>query len=213
MRKLIVVGSGGFGREVLDVARDQNRVILGVADDFPDDANLARLEKQGIALLGTTFDVIENLDPDDVEYVIGIGDGAARRSIDARFSEAGFSAAILVHSSASFGFDVRVSPGVIVCAGVRVTTNVAIGKHTHLNLNTTVGHDCVIADYVTINPGTAISGYVTIGEAALIGAKAFVIEKISVGAGAIVGAGSAVIKPVPDSTTVVGVPARPRTAH
>lgn len=208
MRDLIVIGSGGFGREVLDVARDQKRKVLGVADDFPNDANLTLLARQEVQLLGTTSEVIAQIDPTEVEYVIGIGDGTARRRIDAQFTAAGFDAATLIHSSATLGFDVRISSGAILCAGVRVTTNVSIGRHTHLNLNTTVGHDCTLADYVTVNPGAAISGYVEIGEASLIGAKAFILQRASIGNNCTVGAGAAVLRAVPSSTTVVGVPAR-----
>lgn len=194
---------------MLDVARDQGREILGIADDFPSDENLSLLAKQGIPLLGTTDEVLARVNPEEVEYVIGIGDGTARKRLDLKFTTADFSAATLVHSSATMGFDVRLSPGTILCAGVRVTTNVSMGRHVHLNLNTTVGHDSMISDYVTINPGASISGNVEIGEASQIGSKAFIIQKITVGANSTVGAGSAVVRAVPADTTVVGVPARP----
>ena len=74
MRKLIVVGSGGFGREVLDIIRDQKRELLGVTDEYVSDTNLRLLAKQGVSHLGSLEPLLAEIDPDKFEYVIGIGD-------------------------------------------------------------------------------------------------------------------------------------------
>jgi len=209
VRTLVVIGSGGFGREVLDIARDQRRERVCVVDDFPAQRNLELLARQGIPRFGTTDDMIADMNPDEVEYVIGIGDGVARKRLDAKLSAAGFEAATLVHSAASLGFDVVLSPGSVICAGARLTTNIVLGRHVHVNINATVGHDTVLEDYVTMNPTASVSGNVTVGESTLIGANAFVMQKLSIGAFSIVGASASVVKPVDPHTTVVGVPARP----
>lgn len=209
MRKLVVVGSGGFGREVIDVARDLGVEVLGVTDEYVAQSNLDLLKRQGVSHLGLLAQVLPKLCAEEVEYVIGIGNGPARRRLDKLFSDAGIPAATLVHSSATLGFDVEISPGTIICAGARLTTNISLGRHVHVNLNSTIGHDTALGSYVTVNPGASISGNVSIGEASLVGSRAFIVEKISVGSDAIVGAAAAVIQPVQDGTTVVGVPARP----
>jgi hypothetical protein len=146
--------------------------------------------------------------PTSVKSVIGIGTGKIRRIIDERLSSAGLTPATLVHPAATLGHDVRIGEGSVICAGVRATTNISLGRRVHLNLNTTVGHDCTIEDYVTVNPLVAISGGVTVGTETMLGTHSAILLNLAVGARSIVGAGSCVVKDVPDSTLVKDVPAR-----
>ncbi|MFD6700688.1 MULTISPECIES: acetyltransferase [unclassified Microbacterium] len=208
MTGVIVVGAGGFGREVLDVLRDQRIDIEGVIDDSPTEQNLSLLREQEVPFLGDVRYFVDRFAGSSVEYLLGIGNTAARRALDERFVAEGFASATVVHSTASTGFGVRIAPGTVICAGVRVTTNVTLGRHVHLNLNATVGHDTVLEDYVSVNPGAAISGAVTIRDEALIGAGAFILQGTEVGRRSIVGAAAAAMKPVEPDTTVIGVPAR-----
>jgi len=50
---------------------------------------------------------------------------------------------------------------------------------------------------------------VHVGSRSHIGAGATLIQGVHIGSGAIVGAGAVVLSSVPESCTVVGVPARP----
>lgn len=209
MTSVIVIGAGGFGREVLDVLRDQRVDIRGVVDDSPTRENLSLLELQQVEYLGATSILEERFSPGEVEYLIGIGNGQIRRTIDERLTHAMFVPATAVHSTVTLGHDVRVGPGSILCAGVRATTNITLRRHVHLNLNVTVGHDSDIGNYVSVNPSAAISGNVTIGAEALIGANSFVLQGMSIGEGSIVGASAAAVRNVDPRTTVVGIPARP----
>ncbi|MEO8828662.1 acetyltransferase [Lapillicoccus sp.] len=211
---IVIVGCGGFGREVHDVVEainaadpfDDRWQLLGYVDDSPTDTNSALVVHRGSRVLGGVgwFD---SASP-DTRFVIGIGTGAVRRAIDARLTAAGFDAAVLVHPAASLGADTRLAAGTVVCAGVRVTTNVTVGRHTHLNLNSTVGHDTTIGDYVTINPIAAISGNVTLEDEVMMGTHSAVLQGLRIGARSIVGAGACVVKDVPADVTVKGVPAR-----
>src|SRR5690606_33378298 len=64
VRELVVVGAGGFGREVLDVIAAHNArradelVVLGAGDDAPSDVNLSRLAAQGGERLGRAAVVV-----------------------------------------------------------------------------------------------------------------------------------------------------------
>lgn len=208
---IVIIGCGGFGREVHDVIDAVNAVahqwdLLGYVDDSPSEANLDRVARRGSTVLGGT-DWFARAST-DVRYLIGIGTGSVRRLLDTRLAAAGFSSPVLVHPSATLGGDVRLGPGTIVCAGVRVTTNIETGRHVHLNINTTVGHDSVLHDYATINPLVAVSGDVTIGDEVMMGTHSSVLQGLTIGARSIAGAGSCVVRDVPPDVVVKGVPAR-----
>jgi len=208
---LVIIGCGGFGREVHDVVDAINEVepswdLLGYLDDRPDQTNVHLVESRGSKVLGDTGWMLSA--PRDVRFVIGIGTGEVRRTIDERLCAAGFTAATLVHPTATFGHDVRLGQGSVICAGVRATTHISLGRHVHLNLNTTVGHDCTLEDYVTVNPLVAISGCVSVGTESMLGTHSAILQNLALGERCVVGAGSCVVKDVPSDVVVKGVPAR-----
>jgi sugar O-acyltransferase (sialic acid O-acetyltransferase NeuD family) len=211
---LVVVGAGGFGREVLDVVEAINAAgtapafeLVGVVADGESDLEL--LTDYGVPFLGPV-DRMAAL-AGDVRYVIGIGVGPARRRIDQWATELGRSPATLVHPAAVVGrHRVSLGPGSVLCAGSAVTTNVRLGRHVHLNLGVTVGHDAVLGDYVTANPNASISGRTVLEDEVTLGTGAVVIERRRIGARTVVGAGAAVVRDLEADVIAVGVPARPR---
>lgn len=206
MRRIVVVGAGGFGRETLDVVAALGDAIrlVGVLDDAPSEVNLRRLHDRGVTYLGTIDDWLAR--GDDAEYAVAVGSPAMRRALVSRF--AGRTPATLVHPSAGIGVASVLGPGAIVCGGVQVSTNVRLGAHVHLNPNATIGHDAVVGDYVSVNPAATISGDCEIRADVLVGAGAVVLQGLTVGTDAVVGAAACVVRDVPAGTTVKGVPAR-----
>lgn len=200
---IVVVGAGGHGREIACTVLAARRDLLGLLDDRePDTALLNRL---GAKYLGAPGGWTPG--PRDT-YLLGIGDGAVRASLDRNFALREASSPLLDPLS-SVGIDVRMQSGVVVFAQATVTTNVELGRHVHVGRGAAVGHDCIVDDYATIMPLASVSGNVVIGECATIGAGAVIRQGQSVGAGAFVGAGAVVVRDVRAGETVVGNPARP----
>ncbi len=213
--KLVIIGAGGFGREVLDVveainsghaaAGTQPYEVLGFLDDGQPD--LATLAPYGVAHLGPAA-ALDRMDP-DVGYIIGIGSPQVRRKLDEQFGRQR-ECPVLVHPTVTYGRAVTFGPGTVVCAGVRLTNNIAVGRHVHLNLNTTVGHDAHLGSYVTVSPLVAISGYVELEDEVMIGTGVTLNPGVRIGAGAVIGSGAAALRDVQPGVTAVGVPAKPR---
>lgn len=213
---VVIIGAGGFGREVLDVidaindqwaeSVGQGYEFLGFLDDGSPDLDL--LDARGVSHLGPVTKLAELAS--DVGYLIGIGDGGVRRRLDDYGRSLSHPSPTVVHPSATQGFDVRFGPGTVVCSHVSLTNNIRIGRHVHLNLNCTVGHDVVLGDYVTVSPLVAISGEVTAETGAMFGTGSTINQRVTMGESAILGAGAAAVKDIPAGVTAVGIPAKAR---
>lgn len=212
---LVVVGAGGFGREVVSLVRELSRTgagpsIAGVVDDRPDPVNVRRLERLGVPLLGGVGDLVRECRRTAV--VLAIGSAAARRSIAQRLTQTDATFPTLVHPDAWVGTDVELGEGTVVCPGARLSAQVTVGRHVHIDQNATVGHDCVLEDFVRLNPQACVSGEVTVRTGALIGANATILQGLSVGSDTTVGAGAVVLRDLPSGVTASGVPAQVHAA-
>jgi sugar O-acyltransferase (sialic acid O-acetyltransferase NeuD family) len=208
---LVIVGAGGFGRELADLICDINAAspafdVLGFVDDGT--VRLDLLERLGVPLLGPVSTLAET----GARHVIAIAAPGARRRIDLLARAAGSPAVILRHPAATISRDAEIAEGTVIAAGARITTHVVIGRHVHVNMNCTIGHDAVLKDFVTLFAGVHLGGGVVVEEGATLGTGAVILPGVRVGQGAVVGAGATVVRDVEPNTTVVTAPARPTVA-
>ncbi len=205
---LVLVGAGGHGRELLDIVEAINASvarwqILGfVSDHAVDDAAIGR---RGLAVLGP----VSLLDELEASYVLAIGDGRVRRSVEACIDGATHRPVTLVHPAGTVAPSADPGEGLVVAAGASVGADARLGRHVHLNANATVAAGAEVGDYVTVSPGALVSGDATVGKGAFIGIGASVLEGAVVAPEAMVGAGAVVQGPMPPSRPLVGNPAHP----
>lgn len=209
MKELIIIGAGGFGREMLWFIDALNHPVaewkvLGFVDDTP--------EKQGSRVEGfPVLGPIESLrDMDKKVYVTcPIGSSKGRKTIAEKLSGLkNIEFASLVSQDATFARNLVVGEGCIVYPGVTITSNVKLGKHCVVNLGATLSHDVELQDFATISPGVTLCGNVMVGAGCELGAATTIIEKIVLAPGVKTGAGAVVVQSIDTPGLYVGVPAK-----
>lgn len=208
-RDLVVVGCGGFGREVYCIALALQKQgigwhVAGFVDDDPTDENRYLVERLGSAVIGP----VKTLAAGGIAAVAAVGSPVARRAIVEGLKGADIDWPAVIHPDSTVGQDVRIRDGVVIAAGARLSTNIEVERFVHVDQNATVGHDSKLGAYSRLNPQACVSGAVTVGERALIGASATVLPGLAVGAGAVIGAGAVVVRDIGAGLVAKGVPAR-----
>jgi len=209
VQSVVIIGAGGFGREVLDIIdainqqKPQYEVLGYIVDPQYGSPGTVINDKP---ILGA-FDWLAG-HADSVSAICGVGPSHQRYNLVRRAEAVGCRFVSIIHPSAILTRWVRLGEGTIITAGCILTNQIWVGRHVHLNLACTVGHDVHLGDFATLAPGVHLSGNVTLAEGCYIGTGANIIEKLQIGRWSIVGAGSTVTKDVPANTTAVGVPAR-----
>lgn len=214
MKDIAIFGVGGFGREVLTLIQDINRVeptwnVVG----FFDDGYEVGYEVHGLKNLGGAKELNEWKTP--LSVVIAIGTPRIKRAILNNIKNTLVDYPTLIHPSVIIGDRdyVKIGKGCILCAYTVVTCDVEIGDFVILNLACTLGHDTVVKDYCAFMPTCNISGECVIEEGVYCGTGVKIINQTSIGAETIVGAGAVVVKPLPVKCTAVGAPAKAIKLH
>ena len=209
MKDLVIIGAGGFGREVAWLLDEINEVrmewnLLGYIDE--DKNNVGKI-LNGYKVLGG-FEYLE--DKKDIYYVCAIGNSKLKKEIiEKKCSQYNIKPATLIHPTAIMSKKYnQIGEGCIICAGSIITVNVNLKNHIIVNIDTTIGHDVVIDNYTTIYPSVNISGNCNIGECVELGTGTQIIQGKRIGSNSIIGAGAVVIKDIDKNRTAAGIPAK-----
>ena len=206
MKKLLIVGAGGFGRELYLWAShhpDCGRVwtLAGFLDDNPD--ALAKFGR-----FAPVHPIAGHKPSADNVYLAGLGMPPLKEKLITPLLAAGAEFLTFVHPQAIVGARVKLGRGVVVCPGAILSVDIHVGDFAMVNLNCTIGHDASLGPWTSLSAQCDITGHVSVADRVFMGSRASVIPEKSVGSRAIVGAGAVVCSDVPPGVTVVGIPAR-----
>jgi sugar O-acyltransferase (sialic acid O-acetyltransferase NeuD family) len=205
-RRILIVGAGGFGREVLQWARDawpssQERIAGFLsADPRP-------LDDQGcdLGILGTT-EAYRPQPGDGVLLAIGIPD--VRRRVAESLLARGSEFLTLVHPTALVARTATIDTGAVVCPYAIVSDCCRIGRFVILNYHASLGHDAAAGDFSVLSPYATLGGGARIAEDVFLGLHASVGPGHTIGRRSRISANSCALFSAPADSIIFGVPGR-----
>ena len=210
-KKIVLIGAGGFGREVASIIEVLNKEkpryeLLGFLDDG--DQYHEGMMINDYPWLGNKYWIVDH--KDEVVCTCCIGNPKIKKKIQEELTELGVTFETII-AKGGFGYigpHTEIGPGCIFYGGVTIAVNCKIGAGVVMNQMVNIGHDCIIGDYTTIMPFSGISGYCKVGSEVNIGGHAFIIPGRKIGDASTIAAGSIVFSNVKAGTTVLGNPAK-----
>jgi sugar O-acyltransferase (sialic acid O-acetyltransferase NeuD family) len=201
LRRLLIVGTGGQGKVVLDCAEKFYKKISFMTSDI----NAQRIGNYPIIFeQNTTLDyILKNFD----EVIVAIGNNNVRLNLSLKYISYGIKLATIIHPTAVISKYSEIEEGTVIFANSVVNPFAKIDKACIVNTGSIIEHDCILGNGVHISPNTAIGGTVNIGSKTWICIGSSIANNIKIGENVIVGAGSVVLKDVPDNVLVAGIPA------
>lgn len=203
MQKIVIIGAGGFGREVAWVVERINAVaptfeLLGFCDDAAD-------KREGICgkypLLGAFDDF--GMTFGTVGFFCAIGNNRVRQEVVTAGRMMGHEPVTIIDPGSAIAPDVEIGAGTFVGIGSVVSVRATLGEGVIVNHQVCVGHDVAVGDFAQLCPGVCVSGGCEIRKGALLGTLAGTIPLKRVGAWATVGAGTVPLRDVEDGASVV----------
>jgi sugar O-acyltransferase (sialic acid O-acetyltransferase NeuD family) len=200
--RTIIVGGGGFAREVFTwvsdcVAAGQMPAIAGYLDDAGD--VLAHRERYRLPYLGTIdgFDVR----PGD-QFAMALGSSRVKRIVQARLSVRGAHFPRIIHPTCIITPTCTIEEGAFLCVGCIIAPDSTVGAFVTMNTGSGTGHDATVGAFSVLASRVAIGGEARIGEDVAIGSGVVVLPRISIGNGATIGPGSVLYRSVPAGATM-----------
>ena len=204
--RIIIVGAGGFGREVLQWARhawpEHVEKIVGFLSEDPHalDGHAATLP-----ILGSPAD-FEPRSGDGLVLAIGIR--GVRRQVAEQLAARGARFLTLIHPTAIVADTAVIGAGTVVCPYAVVSDAVRLGRFVLVNYHASLGHDASAGDFAVLSPYATLGGGACVANDVFLGLHASVGPAKRLGAGSVVSSNSVALVDVPEGCLVYGVPGR-----
>ena len=193
-KKIAIIGAGGHGKVVGEIALLSQYEII---DFFDDKEN----EIKGFPFtISGSLDYLKDHLKDYDAYFVAIGENKIRSNIIAWLKKQKMNIVSLVHPRSTISKFSSLGIGTCVMANAVINPGVLIKEGVIINTSASVDHDCVIEDFVHISPNCSLSGSVKIGKFSHLGTGTSVHPGIYIGNNVKTAVGSKIFKNILDDT-------------
>lgn len=205
---LCIYGAGGFGREVLELAKNINSIqrrwskFVFIVDGAKEDI------VNGVEVYSYGEILKLHHKQSNFEVVVSIGEPSVRKILIDKLLKDKISIASLVHPSVYIPPSTFIGRGVIIQYGCFVSCNVVINDYVCIQPHSNISHDVVLHEGCMISGFCNIAGRVEIGKFTYLGISSCYKEKIKIGDFSVIGMGAVVCKDIPSNVVAYGSPAR-----
>ena len=202
--EIIIIGAGGFAKQVIEVCELTNIKIRGLINDF------AFGHLLGHSILGDMkYLSILLLNEPHLKIFCGIGDVMVREKIFNLYPD---NFVNCIHPDSKISSYSKIEgTGNYIGPGVCVMQDVIIGNNNIIDPLVVLSHDSHIGDHNHLAAHCCLLGRVVIKDRNLIGSNSTILPKLTLGSNNILGAGAVLTKSKEDNKILVGVPARERS--
>lgn len=206
MHDIIILGAGGFGREILSWVPEcfpaGDYRLKGYLDQDP-----GRLDGFDVPVPVLAAPGDYQVQPED-HFLVAVGDPAAKERVVEPILAQGGQFLTMVHPSAVVASNASIGVGVVLYPFVGVSSLAVLRDFTHLNFYASVGHDVEIGAYSTLSPYATVNGMCSIGRSVFMGTHTSVAVGATVGDRTKISSNSCVMKSVGADQFVFGVPGK-----
>ena len=208
MKNIVLIGGGNQSHYTIDIIHKEGKYnIVGIIDSIHDVGS----DRFGYKILGRQENLKDIIEEHNVYGgIISIGDNWIRHTIFQQIKNSipSFVFVNAIHPSVIIGENVEIGYGVVMMAGCIINPKAKIGNFTFFATGAQVEHDCSIGDYASISAGSVTGGYVTLGKYSAITLGVTILDRLNIGENTVVGAGSLVLKDLPNNVLAYGNPCK-----
>jgi len=212
MGRLLIIGTGGQGKVVLDCALEAKAYtdIAFVTNDLSAKtiAGYPVYHEQEIATSSDNEHALLTFYKGYDEVLVAIGNNQARLAKSLQLIQAGVQLATIIHPKAVVSRFAQIGQGTVVFAQAVLNPFAVTGTACIINTGAIIEHDCRIGNGVHVSPAATLAGSVTVGDKSWICVGSSITNNISIGANTIIGAGAVVLNDVDSNVVAAGVPAK-----
>lgn len=184
MKKVLLYGSGDFGRIVRNILNYTDYSFAGYISDI----------ESGKDILGDYNYLINDVSKEEygIAITVGYSDLSNRMKLFGDVLRAGFKLPNIIHSAARVDSSVIFGAGNIVMSSTDIDMNSVFSDIAVVWPGTVVSHDSKIGSNVFLSPNCTLCGYTEVGNNSFIGAGSTLVDRCHVKKNTFIKAGSIV---------------------
>jgi sugar O-acyltransferase (sialic acid O-acetyltransferase NeuD family) len=159
---LIVVGAGGHGRSVAEIALSGDEYELV---GFLDDASPELKAVWGHPVLGRLA-ALQDARASADAIIVAIGNNRLRQQLCDRAEAAGFRLVSVIHPRSIVSPRATIGAGSAIMAGAIVGTEAVLGRGVIVNSGAVVDHHCRVDDFGHLGTNSSMAGGAVLGSCA-----------------------------------------------